>query len=57
MTFFSFLFFFGLGVRYINKRNIEKQLAKCKLHQWEIFNGMTLCMKCRKTPQEISNAR
>jgi len=49
----SFLFFFGMGLRIINRIHMEQAQSKCEVHKWEYYNDQMVCVVCKKTPDEI----
>lgn len=53
IAFCSFLFFFSMGVRIINKIHLENQTSQCVTHKWETYNGQMVCVQCKKTPEEL----
>lgn len=53
LIFFSFLFFFGMGIRIINRIHLENMRSKCEIHSWQYYNKQMVCDICKKTPEEI----
>lgn len=49
----SFLFFFGMGIRIINRIHMEQMKSKCEVHKWEMRNGSMICSKCLKYPKDL----
>jgi hypothetical protein len=53
ITICSFIFFFGMGLRLVNRIHEENMKSKCLVHKWDYYNNQMVCAICKKTPEEV----